>query len=215
MVVINIAAGKQAHLSTGSVVADLIAVCDAELLFIIRCNEPDASFSLLHVPVQPLPQIAITDNVICALTGVQPEHIGVMIRICTETVFPVISETGFRGSTAKGKQRTPILEYRSVLIIFPQGLYHFLKLMLKIRGFQIRTMVIPTGVEVLVVTAKIGTQMTNTAGLHDELLRLGVAVHTLRFSHGAQCHFSFHYRSNPLSFSFRDDKGGMAPMDAR
>ena len=137
MVVINIAAGKQAHLSTGSVVADLIAVCDAELLFISRCDESDASFSLLHVPVQPLPQIAITDNVICTLTGIQPEHIGVMIRICTETVFPVISETGFRGSAAKGKQRTTILKYSSVFSIFSQSLDHFLKFMLKIRGFQI------------------------------------------------------------------------------
>ena len=76
-------------------------------------------------------------------------------------------------------------------------------------------MVIPTGVEVLVVAAKIGTQMTDTAGLHDELLGLGIAVHTLCFGHGAQRHFCFHYRSNPLSFSFRDAKGGMAPMDAR
>ena len=78
MAVINIAAGPVYRRAALPENTDLPAVRDAEQLLVMRVDEPDALFSLFHVPVQPVAAVAVDEQIFLPLVGVQPDQVGIL-----------------------------------------------------------------------------------------------------------------------------------------
>ena len=59
------------------------AATPAERLYTAR-HEADALFSLFHVAVQPVPAVAVDEQVFLPLVGLQPYQVGILRRVRPE-----------------------------------------------------------------------------------------------------------------------------------
>ena len=84
MAVINIAAGPVDGHTAPPENTDLPAVRDSEQLLVVRVDEPDALFSLFHVPHQPVMAVAVDKQVFLRLVGVQLDQAGILRRVRPE-----------------------------------------------------------------------------------------------------------------------------------
>ena len=90
MVVVDISASSHLVFVPGKVDLDFAPIGDAEQFLIVAVNEPDTLCRVLHVPIEPVLDIAVAVKVVLALIRVQTQQIGVLIRIDTDTVVVLL-----------------------------------------------------------------------------------------------------------------------------
>lgn len=95
---------------------------------------------MVQVPVQPLAHIAITVQIVFAPVGIQTQHIGILLRIHPEPIFPAITaEAAFRRPPAIGRQCAAVFQHAAVILIKAKGVDNIIKRSFEILCFQIRT----------------------------------------------------------------------------
>ena len=165
--------------------AYLVAVRDAELFFIIRCDEADTFLGAFHMIVQPITAITIAVKVIFALVGIDPQHIGILLRIGPKTIGMVVpGNHALRVFAAVFSQRAAVGQNTAILFIKAQSVEDFIKLVLKLLRFEVAPVVVPTGKEAFSVRIHIRPKMADTPGLACDLLTLRVAVFLFCPCHG-------------------------------
>ena len=90
MVVVDISASSHLVFIPGKVDLDFAPIGDAEQFLIVAVNEPDAFCRILHVPIEPVLDIAVAVKIVLALIRVQAQQIGVFVCIDTDTVIVLL-----------------------------------------------------------------------------------------------------------------------------
>ena len=193
VIIVDVVAGHFPFLTALGDDADLIAVGNAEQFLVVRGDESDALFSPFHVTIQPLADIAVTVEIVFALAGCDPEHIGIMVRICPESIVVIRLNATAGMLMAEFAHGSPVCQDPAVLLIFPESIDDIIEFCLEIIGFQAVPEIKEGGIKAGAVTAKVGTKVSDESCLHTDLLTLGVAVGLLCVGHGPEC--QFHQRS--------------------
>ena len=174
---VNVAAHPVILLSIGANNADFITVCNAELFLVVGRNEADTFLCMCQMTIKPLFDKAATIQVVVALGGVHPQKIGVVVRIYTDTVLRGIAALECQSIiTAICSHVRAAFQQATVIGVIPQRIDNFIELHLKGIAFQFLAVIEPCGVEVLSVAVKVCPEVANAAGLHRELLTLGITI---------------------------------------
>ena len=136
MIIVNIPAGTVSLFTIRVGDSDFIAVRDTEQFLIVRVDKADASFCLLQMTVKPLSLIAVAIQIVFAPVGVQAQHIGILLRVCTKTKLPAIAaEAAFRCPPAIGGQCTAVFQYAAIVLIKAEGVDNLVKLCFEVLCF--------------------------------------------------------------------------------
>ena len=201
MVVVKITASHFSGFAAFQGKSDTVTVSDAEKIDIAGGDDANALRSLVHVPVQPLADIAVAVKVVFTLLGGGPKHIGIVVGINTEAVVVVEFNGAFGMLIAIAAHSTSAFQDAAVLGVASQCIDYIVELCFEIIGFQIFSKVEKCRKKLCAATAEISTEMPDESCMGTYLMALGVAVSLLRLSHGSECHF--HYRSSVRLFCFR------------
>ena len=101
----------------------LVAVRNSELFLIVRGNEADALFSLFHVAVQPVPAVAVDEQVFLPLVGLQPYQVGILRRVRPEAERKAVVKAALRVFLAEVSHGVPAFQKAAVLLVAHQGLH--------------------------------------------------------------------------------------------
>ena len=186
MAVINIAAGPVDGRTALPENTDLPAVRDAEQLLVVRVDEPDALFSLFHVPVQPVAAVAVEKQIFLPLVGVQPDQIGILCCVRSEAERKAAIVAALLVSPAEIPHGVTAFQKPVVLLVPHQGLQDLLKLLLKVLGVQIFPVAGPLGKEALAILTHIRSKVPDTPSLALNLCALSGNIKPLRWSSGAK-----------------------------
>ena len=149
--------------------------------------------------VKPLSLIAVAIQIVFAPIGVQAQHIGILLRVCTKTKLPTIAaEAAFRCPPAIGGQCAAVLQCTAIVLIKAEGIDNLVKLCLEVLRFQICTEVKKGTEKTFAVAVHIRAEVSDQSRLHGNLLALCIAVIPLCRGHCPYCHI--HQRS--CSFPF-------------
>ena len=141
VVVVDISASSHLVFIPGKVDLDFSSIGDAEQFLIVAVNEPDAFCRVLHVPIEPVLDIAVAVKVVLALIRVQTQQIGVLIRIDTDTVVVLLGwHFALRIRVAVISQVLPVVKDISFLT---QRIDNLVKLLLELIGFEVFSVVVP------------------------------------------------------------------------
>ena len=144
---------------------------------------------MVQVPVQPLAHIAITVQIVFAPVGIQTQHIGILLRIHPEPIFPAITaEAAFRRPPAIGRQCAAVFQHAAVILIKAKGVDNIIKRSFEILCFQIRTEIKKGAEKAFAVAAHVPAEVSNQSGLHGNLLALRIAVIPFFRGHCPYCH---------------------------
>ena len=141
VVVVDISASSHLVFVPGKVDLDFAAIGDAEQFLIVAVNEPDTLCRVLHVPIEPVLDIAVAVKVVFALVRVQTQQIGVLVRIDTDTVVVLLGgHFALRIRVAVISQVLPVVKNISFLT---QRIDNLVKLLLELISFEVFSVVIP------------------------------------------------------------------------
>ena len=84
--------------------------------------------------VQPIPAIAVNEQVFFSLVGVQPDQIGILRCVSPETKRKAVVEAALRVFLAEIPHGVAVLQKSAVLLIVNKSLNDVLQLLLKFPG---------------------------------------------------------------------------------
>ena len=170
-------------LAVGCPDADFVAVRNLKQLPILRRDEPDALRRILEVAVEGLLDIAVGIQVIHAGGGVEPQQVGVLLRVYPDAVVTAVGTVAaLRMLVAVRPQFAPRGQDAAVGRIGPQGVDCMVQLGLELRRVAGLIVINPRGTELL-SAAEVSPQVADAPGLSDKLPALCVSVFVLCGGH--------------------------------
>ncbi len=163
-------------LAVGCPDADFVAVRNLKQLPILRRDEPDALRRILEVAVEGLLDIAVGIQVIHAGGGVEPQQVGVLLRVYPDAVVTAVGTVAaLRMLVAVRGHPSPRGKDAVAVLVEPQGVDYLTKL-----GFELRCVAVllvrPPGQMELLAVTEVGSQVADAPALTDELPALGIGV---------------------------------------
>ena len=199
MVIVDVSANLILCFTVRECDSDFVAVRDAELLFVMGINEPNAASGLLDMTTQPVPAIAVAVKVVFSLVRIQTKQIGILRRIHTDAIVVLLgAHLALRVRIAVFCQCASIMEN---VAFFPERVDNLIKLFLEFGCFEVSAVVIPRTEKAVSVRIHIRTEMPDQPALHTDLRTLPEGVFILFLSHSP--FFKFHEMFPPYFLLLR------------
>ena len=137
-----------------------------------------------QMPVELLLLVGIDVGVIRSTAGIEPEHIAVLIRICTKNKLLTVIQRSLGVRIAISIQGSSAREDAVILRVLLQLMDELIELVLEGLRFELRLMVVPGAEELRAGMPHVGPQVADAAAVIEQL-RLRIAESALVRGSGA------------------------------